>query len=205
MSAETRNVLLYGQLQSGLTLELSKAPAVSGARNYDELCIAAKNEEKRLAELEKRQQYGRSQSRYFTKDKSPGQGFGRNINRDNQFYKQQPRCYVCNSPNHLARQKSESEGKTSLPKKTKVVRGGRLSRGSSPEIDSFQGNSQQPCQQQPHTTHDSDISDDPSSVSTCKHPQGPRMTSQRTKKWKRKDIQPVHHRYNLRSRKKTKA
>ena len=50
-----------------------------------------------------------------------------------------------------------------------------------------------------------DISDDPSSVSTCKHPQGPRMTSQRTKKWKRKDIQPVHHRYNLRSRKKTKA
>ena len=53
MSTETRNVLLYGQLQSGLTLELSKAPAVSGTRNYDELCIAAKNEEKRLAELGK--------------------------------------------------------------------------------------------------------------------------------------------------------
>ena len=52
MSTETRNVLLYGQLQSGLTLELSKATAVSGARNYDEPCIAAKNEEKRLAELE---------------------------------------------------------------------------------------------------------------------------------------------------------
>ena len=34
MSTETRNVLLYGQLQSGLTLELSKAPAVSGACNY---------------------------------------------------------------------------------------------------------------------------------------------------------------------------
>ena len=61
MSTETRNVLLYGQLQSGLTLELSKAPAVSGAYNYDELCIAAKNDEKRLAELEKRQQYGRNQ------------------------------------------------------------------------------------------------------------------------------------------------
>ena len=50
-----------------------------------------------------------------------------------------------------------------------------------------------------------DISDDPSSVSTCKHPQGPRMTSQQAKKWKRKDIQPVNHRYNLRSRKKTKS
>ena len=140
MSIETRNILLYGQLQSGLTLELSKAPAVSGARNYDELCIAAKNEEKRLAELKKQQQYGRSQLRYFTKDKSPSQKFEQNVNRANQ-YKQQPRCYVCNSPNHLARdcraQKSESEGKTSLSKKTKVVRGGRLSRGSSPEIDSF--------------------------------------------------------------------
>ena len=52
MSAETKNVLLYGQPQSGFTLELSKAPAVSRACNYDELCIAAKNEEKRLAELE---------------------------------------------------------------------------------------------------------------------------------------------------------
>ena len=130
------------QLQSSLTLKLSKAPAVSRARNYDELCIAAKNEEKRLAELEKQQQYGRSQSRYFTKDKSPSQGFGQNVNRANQFYKQQPRCYVCDSTNHLARdcraQKSESEGKTSLPKKIKVVHGGRLSRGSSPEIDNFQ-------------------------------------------------------------------
>ena len=131
------------QLQSSLTLKLSKAPAVSRARNYDELCIAAKNEEKRLAELEKQQQYGRSQSRYFTtKDKSPSQGFGQNVNRANQFYKQQPRCYVCDSPNHLSRdcraQKSESEGKTSLPKKIKVVHGGRLSRGSSPEIDNFQ-------------------------------------------------------------------
>ena len=114
-----------------------------GARNYDELCIAAKNEEKRLAELEKRQQYGKSQSsRYSNKDKSPSQGFGQNVNRANQFYKQQPRCYVCNSPNHLARdcraQKSESERKTSLSNKTKVVRGGRLSRGSSPEMDNFQ-------------------------------------------------------------------
>lgn len=44
MSTETRNILLYGQLQSSLTLELSKAPGVSGARNYAELCIVAKNE-----------------------------------------------------------------------------------------------------------------------------------------------------------------
>ena len=34
MSTETRNVLLYGQLQSVLAIGLSKAPAVSGVRNY---------------------------------------------------------------------------------------------------------------------------------------------------------------------------
>ena len=63
MSMETQNVLLYGQLQSGLAFELSKALAVSGARNYEEICIAAKNEEGRLVELEKRQQYERSRKR----------------------------------------------------------------------------------------------------------------------------------------------
>ena len=46
MSIETRNALLYGQLQSGLAFDLSKAPAVSGTHNYEELCIAAKNEER---------------------------------------------------------------------------------------------------------------------------------------------------------------
>ena len=46
ISPETRGVLLYGQLQIGLIFELSKTPAVSGARNYTELCLAARNEEK---------------------------------------------------------------------------------------------------------------------------------------------------------------
>ena len=52
MSVETRDVLLYGKLQDGLRIDLvSKAPAISGAQSYKELCIAAKNEERRLAEL----------------------------------------------------------------------------------------------------------------------------------------------------------
>ena len=50
-----------------------------------------------------------------------------------------------------------------------------------------------------------DISDDPSPVSTCEHLQGPRRISRQAKKWKQKDIQPVNHRYNLRSRKETKS
>ena len=60
MSSETKDTLLYGQLQEGLCLELMKGPAVSGATKYQELCVAAKNEEKRLVELKRRQQYSRS-------------------------------------------------------------------------------------------------------------------------------------------------
>ena len=36
MSAETRDTLLYGQLQEGLTYTLVKSTAVSGARSYIE-------------------------------------------------------------------------------------------------------------------------------------------------------------------------
>ena len=59
MSIETRDTLLYGQVQDGLSLQLMQGPAVSGARNYAELCIAAKNEEKRLADLKKRREYSK--------------------------------------------------------------------------------------------------------------------------------------------------
>ena len=57
MSQETRNALLHGQLQDALKYEIMKAPAVSGAQSYTALCLASRNEEKRLLELRKRQQY----------------------------------------------------------------------------------------------------------------------------------------------------
>ena len=57
MFMETRDTLLHGQLQEGLQHELMRAPAVSGAETYRELCLTARNEEKRLAELRKRKQY----------------------------------------------------------------------------------------------------------------------------------------------------
>ena len=60
MSSETRDTLLYGQLQEGLHLQLMAGPAVSGAKGYQELCIASKNEEKRLADLKRRQEYAHS-------------------------------------------------------------------------------------------------------------------------------------------------
>ena len=46
-----------------------KAPAVSGSHTYRELCLAARNEEKRLAELAKRRQYLKSQT---ASDGGPG-------------------------------------------------------------------------------------------------------------------------------------
>ena len=69
MSGETRETLLYCQLQEGLRLQLMKGPAVSGARNYKELSLAAKNEEKRLADLKRRQEH----SKLHTDPTSPPQ------------------------------------------------------------------------------------------------------------------------------------
>ena len=57
LSAETRDTLLYGQLQEGLSYSLMESPSVSGAQSHRELCITAKKEERRLAELKKKQQY----------------------------------------------------------------------------------------------------------------------------------------------------
>ena len=57
MSDETRDTLLHSQLQEGLRYEVMKAPAVSGSPTYRELCLAARNGEKRVAELAKQRHY----------------------------------------------------------------------------------------------------------------------------------------------------
>ena len=57
LSDETRDALLYGQLQESLCFDLVRAPAVSGAQSYKELCVAAKSEERRQAALKQRKQY----------------------------------------------------------------------------------------------------------------------------------------------------
>ena len=57
LKAETRDALLHGQLHEGLRIDIMRGPAVSGARSYLDLCVAAKNEERRLAELRRKQQY----------------------------------------------------------------------------------------------------------------------------------------------------
>ena len=57
LGTETLDALLYGQLQEGLCYSLVQASAVSGAQTYTELSTAARNEECRLAALERRQQH----------------------------------------------------------------------------------------------------------------------------------------------------
>ena len=57
MSTETRNTILYGQLHEGLAIHLMKAPTVSSATDYACLCMAARNEERRQAELQRRRAY----------------------------------------------------------------------------------------------------------------------------------------------------
>ena len=59
LSRETRETILFGQLQEGLKYGIVKSPSVSGCQSYKELCMAAKNEEKRIAGLQRRQQYQR--------------------------------------------------------------------------------------------------------------------------------------------------
>ena len=57
MSNETKEMLLYGQLHEGLLLTLMESLVVSEAQSYKEFCVAAKREERMLAELKKKQQY----------------------------------------------------------------------------------------------------------------------------------------------------
>lgn len=98
-----------------------RAPAVSGASSYTTLCIAAKTEEQRLAELRKHQQY-HSPPKPPTQanlHKKPQSSTNATTTKSSSKPTEQ-RCYVCGNPDHLAKdcpqKKSESKGK--LPSKT---------------------------------------------------------------------------------------
>ena len=108
MSTETRDTLLHGQLQEGLKYELMRSPAVSGAQTYKELCLASKNEEKRLVELEKRQQYLKSSTAPLpcfskeTQDQLPTEP-KRTEPLTRPWTLEQKKCYICGKMGHFAR------------------------------------------------------------------------------------------------------
>ena len=148
MSADTRDTLLHGQLQDGLKQELMAAPAVSGSQTFRELCLASKNEEKRLVELRKRRQYANQRQtpvdprfvnqRQTTVDRRFGRPTGA---APMAAYPRSPqstferRCYNCDQVGHRYKDcpvpKSESTGRgfkrSEKPPGTKSVRASSLS------------------------------------------------------------------------------
>ena len=120
MSVETRETILYSQLQEGLHYDLMKSPAVSGAQNYKELCLAAKNEEKRQAELRKRQEYHRRNNQEQKKVGGMQQQWSTPTTQPTGKYMSPkqigPRCYACGRYGHIERncrmKKPESRGQT---------------------------------------------------------------------------------------------
>ena len=74
-----------------------RAPAVSGAQNYKELCIAARNEEKRLTELRKCQGY----QKQTTASPSPAKKPSTVKAKLSPVYNPRP-CYNCGDTGHFA-------------------------------------------------------------------------------------------------------
>lgn len=113
LSVETRQTLLYSQLQEGLVYDLIKSPAVSGADSYSQLCIAVRHEEKRLSELARRQQYLKDANR-----KGENEGRPQKMTDDMMSGKHAESrcCYICGSTDHLAWQcRKRSVGMTRRP------------------------------------------------------------------------------------------
>uniref|UniRef100_A0A1X7SUF3 CCHC-type domain-containing protein n=1 Tax=Amphimedon queenslandica TaxID=400682 RepID=A0A1X7SUF3_AMPQE len=126
MLSETRDALLYAQLQEGLRYELMKAPGVSGALNYQALCVAARNEEKRLAELHRRRQYQPS-SQKVPRKHTPVHNSGVHPKPDNSRTTPQDgkkKCWNCGQGGHMSfncpKPLRESQGGASHTNKTKT-------------------------------------------------------------------------------------
>ena len=125
LSMETKETILFGQLQEGLSYDIMKSPSVSGSQSYKELCMAAKHEEKRVAELRRRQHYQRTGTHRGSTDKSvpPLPKHQQPANRQRSLPPTSSRnftpassrlrkCYTCGSTEHLARDCKSHKGES---------------------------------------------------------------------------------------------
>ena len=127
LTAETKEAILFGQLQAGLSYQILKCPAVSGSQSYKGLCTAAKAEEKRIAELRRRQQYYRCSGpprnvrpveQQPTQSPAPGSEQPSTPEGNTQSTNSTPRkqCYICGDTKHLARKCSKRKQKSTPSK-----------------------------------------------------------------------------------------
>ena len=118
LSSETKDIMLHSQLHGGLRYDLMRSPAVSGAQSYQELCLAARQEKERVAELKRRQQYNRTSTATPNHKKKQGDK-QQSSSTQPPLDKPQQRffCYLCNSPDHLAKQCKlrKQESKSRVP------------------------------------------------------------------------------------------
>ena len=115
------DAFLHGQLHEGLRYDIVKGPAVSGAHTYKSLCVAAKQEEHRLEELQKRQQYRKPSGQpEGTRQQQPR----KHVVGKPAYEQARPsygvrKCYICNKPGHYAFQckakRTESSGQKKKP------------------------------------------------------------------------------------------
>ena len=127
LSNETRDAFLFSQLQAGLKLILIESPAVSGPVSYKQLCITAKQEEKRQIELKRiKQQQDKQFKAQSSRQVSGNRSSSQPISNSSADPRPPSECYICGKTNHLAKQckqrKSESSAvETKQPKKVSAV------------------------------------------------------------------------------------
>ena len=106
-----------------------RSPAVFGAQSYKELCLAAKNEEKRLSELKKRQAYFQRNPTISPSSSARKASVQSQLKRPILNRKDANgirKCYICGRTYHIARDcrspKTESSGSWDCPKNHQMVR-----------------------------------------------------------------------------------